>query len=170
MKKTKKLPTFVEVDGDAIELFFQSTTDAIIIHGANCQKIMGAGIANQIREKLSPLFYLDQYDNRTPTQRFGNYSAVVVGQIEETIKIGVNLYTQFQPGPQFDLDALKVALKSFSWSIPKDKRAGMTVFMPKIGCGIGGGKWEDIEPSVKEGLKDFNVVVVNYSATIVKEK
>ena len=69
MKKTKKLPTFVEVDGDAIELFFQSTTDAIIIHGANCQKIMGAGIANQIREKLSPLFYLDQYDNRTPTQK-----------------------------------------------------------------------------------------------------
>lgn len=158
----KKGPTFMEVDGDVIDLFFQSTTDAAIIHGANCQKVMGAGIAAQIREKLAPMYYLDQFDNRTPTQRFGNYSAVVVGQVENSIKIGANIYTQYQPGANFNLNALINGLRCFAWSIPKDKRAGLTIYTPKIGCGIGGGKWEDIKPVIMKELEDFNVVVVNY--------
>ena len=163
-KKTKKVPTYQEVNGDALDLFFNSTTDATLIHGANCQKVMGAGIANEIRNKVAPLFYLDQYDNRTPSQRFGSYSAVVVGQVKEKIKIGVNLYTQFSPGPSFDITALRNSLKAFAFSIPNDKRVDITVYTPKIGCGIGGAKWEDVEPVIKKELADFNVVVVNYVA------
>jgi len=164
-KFTKPQPSYKEVDGDALELFFKSTTDAALLHGANCQKVMGAGIANQIRNKVAPLFYLDQYDTRTPTQRFGSYSAVVVGQVEEKIKIGVNLYTQFSPGANFDITALRNSLKCFTFSIPQDKRAGFTVYLPKIGCGIGGAVWEDVEPVIRKELADFNVVVVNYVPT-----
>lgn len=161
-KNTKKVPTFAEVDGDVLDLFFKSTSDAALLHGANCQKVMGAGIADQIRLKVSPLFYLDQYDTRTASQRFGSYSAVVVGQVNEKIKIGVNLYTQFLPGANFDMNAFINSLRSFKMSIPKDKRIDLTLYLPKIGCGIGGAKWEDVEPVVKRELADFNVVVVNY--------
>jgi len=168
-KKTKKVTTFAEVDGDALDLFFKSTTDAALLHGANCQKVMGAGIANQIREKVSPLFYLDQYDTRTPSQRFGNYSAVVLGQTGEKIKIGVNLYTQFNPGATFDITALRNSLKSFVFSIPKERRGELTLYLPKIGTGIGGGDWKDVEPVIKKELAEFNVVVVNYKA-VVKEQ
>ena len=167
-KNTKKVTTFAEVEGDALDLFFNSTDDAVIIHGANCQKVMGAGIANQIRQQMSPLFYLDQYDTRTPSQRFGSYSAVVVGHVAEKMKIGANLYSQFSPGANFDITALRNALKSFVFSIPKDKRAGITVYTPKIGCGIGGGKWEEVEPVIKKELAQFNVVVVNYVKMPVK--
>lgn len=169
-KDTKKVPTYKQVDGDALDLFFNSDTDAALLHGANCQKVMGAGIANQIRMKVAPLFYLDQYDNRTPSQRFGSYSAVVVGTLDEKIKIGVNLYSQFSPGANFDLAALTTALKSFTFSIPKEKRIDITVYLPKIGCGIGGGKWEDVEPVVKAELAEFNVVVVNYKPAPVKKE
>lgn len=169
-KNTKKVPTFAEVDGDALELFFDSKTDAALMHGANCQKVMGAGIANQIRLKISPLFYCDQFDNRTPSQRLGSYSAVVVGQVDEKIKIGVNLYSQFSPGANFDINALRNSLKSFVFSIPKDKRSEITIYMPKIGCGIGGGDWKDVEPVVKKELAEFNVVVVNYKKTVEKKE
>ena len=161
-KETVQKPSYKEVDGDALKLFFESTTDAAFLHGANCQKVMGTGIANQVRLQLAPLFYLDQYDPRTPTQRFGNFSAVVVGQVAEKIKIGVNLYTQFSPGANFDIAALVTALKCFKLSIPLEKRADLTIYLPKIGCGIGGGKWEDVAPVIKRELIDFNVVAVNF--------
>lgn len=169
-KNTKISPTFTEVKGDAIELFFNSTTDAIIMHGANCQKIMGAGIALQVRERLSPLFYLDQYDTRNATQRLGSYSAVVVGNVGEKIKIGANLYTQFNPGAEFNITALRNSLKAFGYSIPVKKRINFTVYLPKIGCGIGGGDWKEVLPVLQKELADFNVVIVDYKATKVKNK
>lgn len=168
MKEKQEGTTYQEVDGDVIKLFFQSEGDAAILHGANCFKTMGAGIAAQIREKISPLFYLDQYDTRTPTQRLGSYSAVVIAQVEDKIKVGVNCYSQFRPGANFDLNAFINSMRSFTLSIPEDKRAGMTVFLPKIGCGIGGGVWKDVEPVVRENLKEFNIVVVNYK--LISEK
>lgn len=161
-EKTKNITTFAIEEGDVMELFFKSSSNAVIMHGANCMKVMGAGIANQVREKISPLFYLDQYDTRTPSQRFGSYSAVVLGHEGENIKIGVNLYTQFNPGANFDITALKNSLKSFVFSIPKEKRSEITVFLPKIGAGIGGGDWKKIEPVIRRELAEFNVVVVEY--------
>ena len=160
--ETKKATTFVEVKGDAIDLFFNSKTDATFMHGANCHKVMGAGIANQVRTKISPLFYLDQYDTRSPSQRVGSFSAVVVGTVDEKIKIGVNLYTQFSPGANFDIIALRNSLRAFTSSIPLDKRKNMTVYLPKIGCVIGGGKWETVKPVIEKELSQFNVVVVNF--------
>jgi O-acetyl-ADP-ribose deacetylase (regulator of RNase III) len=163
-KNTKIIPTFTEVKGDAIELFFKSATDAVIMHGANCQKIMGAGFAKQVKSKLAPLFYLDQYDTRDATQRFGSYSAVVVGEVDQKIKVGVNLYTQFNPGAEFDITALRNSLKAFRYSIPLEKRVGFTLYLPMIGCGIGGGNWIDVLPVIKKELAHFNVVVVDYVA------
>lgn len=159
---TKETPTYKKVKGDAIDLFFKSTTDAVIMHGANCQKVMGAGFALQVKQQIAPLFYLDQYDLRDATQRFGSYSAVVVGQVEDKIKIGVNLYTQFNPGAEFDITALRNSLKAFRYSIPLDKRAGFTLYLPMIGSGIGGGDWKEILPVIKKELAHFNVVVVEY--------
>ena len=169
-KNTKIMPTFTEVKGDAFDLFFKSTTDAAILHGANCQRIMGAGFAKQVKDQLAPLFYLDQYDSRNATQRFGSYSAVVVGQVEDRIKIGVNLYTQFNPGAEFDITALRNSLKAFRYSIPVDKRVGFNLYLPKIGCGIGGGDWKDVLPVIKKELADFNIVVVEYLAPKKEEK
>lgn len=163
-KNTKISPTFTEVKGDAIDLFFKGTTDAVFMHGANCQQMMGAGIALQVKQQISPLFYLDQYDARNPTQRFGSYSAVVVGQVKDKIKVGVNLYTQFNPGAEFDLTALRNSLKAFRYSIPVDKRIGFNVYLPKIGAGIGGGDWKEILPVIKKELADFNIVIVDYVA------
>jgi O-acetyl-ADP-ribose deacetylase (regulator of RNase III) len=161
----KKSPTFVEVEGDAIELFFKSETSAIIMHGANCQKQMGAGIAAQIRHNIPPLFYLDQYDSRLATQRFGSFSAVVLADTQDQLKIGANLYTQYNPGANFDIDALKTSIKALTFTIPPEQRHTFTVYVPQIGCGIGGGSWKDVLPVLKDVLSEFNVVAVTYKAS-----
>lgn len=162
MSKSKKLTTFEVVKGDVLKIFFESTENAALMHGANCQRIMGAGIAAQIREQIAPLYYLDQFDNRTPSHRYGSYSALVIGEVNEKIKIGVNLYTQFNPGSNFKVEALINSLRAFTKSIPEEKRNDMTLYMPLIGCGIGGSTREVVEPVLREELSDFNVVLVEY--------
>ncbi len=171
MEKTKKMTTFTVVKGDALDLFFKSKTDAAFMHGANCQRVMGAGIANQVRLQLSPLFYRDQYDTRTSSERFGSYSAVVLTAGEKTgLKVGVNLYTQYLTGANFDITAFRNSLKSFVFSIPENKRPEMTLYMPKIGCGIGGGDWDSVRKAAKSELREFNVVIVEYVPTKKEEK
>ena len=169
VKKMVVAPVYKVVEGDVLDLFFKSTTAAMLLHGANCQKIMGAGIAKQISDKLSPLYFLDQYDVRDATQRFGSYSAVVVGKVEDHLKIGVNLYTQYLPGANFDITAFRNSLRALKLSVPPERRGEMTLYLPKIGCGIGGAEWKDVEPVVKKELADFNVIVVNYKQPVTKE-
>ena len=169
-KNTKIIPTFAEVKGDAIDLFFASKGNAIFMHGANCQKMMGSGIAAQVRDSIAPLYFLDQFDTRHTTQRFGSYGALVLAQSENELKIGVNLYTQYNRGQNFDMVALKTALKSFRYSITPDKRAEFTIYCPWIGCGIGGADWADVKPVLMKELAEFNVIAVEYLPTKVMEK
>jgi O-acetyl-ADP-ribose deacetylase (regulator of RNase III) len=158
----KEMPIFAEKKGDAIDLFFDSPGNAIFIHGANCRKVMGAGIALQVRERIAPLYFLDQYDTRADNQRFGSYSAVTLAQSEKGIKLGVNLYTQLDPGPNFDLYALTNSLRALTSSFDKKMRSSFTIYLPQIGCGIGGAKWADVMPVLMKELADFNVMAVEF--------
>jgi len=154
-----------EVKGDAIDLFFKTEGNAIFMHGANCKKIMGAGIALQVRQMLPPLYFLDHFDTRTPTQRYGSYGATILaGGENQPIKLGVNLYTQYIPGPVFSLDALKTSLTGFKLSIPEEQRPLFEVIVPQIGCGIGGGDWDVVKPIILDILSDFRLVLVEYQA------
>lgn len=42
------------------------------------------------------------------------------------------------------------------------KANGMSVAMPRIGCGIAGGKWEEVELRIKKALLDYPVPVTVY--------
>jgi len=42
------------------------------------------------------------------------------------------------------------------------KTLNASVHMPRIGCGLAGGKWEKIEPLIKETLIDKNISTTIY--------
>jgi len=65
------------------------------------------------------------------------------------------------PGRLVDLEALETCLnkvKAFALS-----RKDPTIHMPRIGCGLGGAKWEEIEPIVERALGELKVFVYDFT-------
>lgn len=145
---------YKEETGDLLEKMKLLRFDAIC-HGANCFSIMGAGIAKQIAEKYPPVYEEDIKDSRSPIDKFGNLSYKYIPLYDTYI---VNLYTQYEPGPNFDYRAFKKSLKAFKSHF----KEGLSVGFPQIGCGIGGGNWDIVRKMIRQELKDYFVTIVIY--------
>lgn len=64
-----------------------------------------------------------------------------------------------QGGPPIDYDALERCLEKLAdmaWDF------GASVHMPRIGCGLAGGRWEIVEPIIKRTLGPVGVPVTVY--------
>lgn len=62
-------------------------------------------------------------------------------------------------GPPIRYDALQRALAALT---PHVLQHGASVHMPRIGCGLAGGKWERIEPLIVSELSGHDVHVTVY--------
>lgn len=62
-------------------------------------------------------------------------------------------------GPPIRYDALETCLSKLR-IIALDSQA--SVHMPRIGCGLAGGKWEKVEPIIQKTLSDINVFIYDY--------
>lgn len=143
-----------EVKGDLLELAKEGKFDAIM-HGCNCFHTMGAGIAYQIAQTFPPAFQVDKRTRYGSPKKLGNFSSVIVnGKL-----LIVNLYTQFHPGPEFNLAALEIAL--FRWTNTY-YRPDLRIGVPQIGAGIGGGNWSNIKPVIEKYLNSYNTTIVYY--------
>jgi O-acetyl-ADP-ribose deacetylase (regulator of RNase III) len=152
-----------EINGDLLEKFENELVD-VIVHGCNCFHIMGAGIARQIRNKYPEAF---EADKRTPCgdiTKLGTFSSVVLSRPNKEndsnpfeYKVIINLYTQFEPGANFEylalLKGLKVLEKEF-------KGSNLLFGFPQIGCGIGGGQWEYVKTILNKSK--LKIVIINY--------
>lgn len=141
-----------EIKGDLLDLFDKGEFTNII-HGANCRKVMGAGIAKQIKQKYPEAYYADIYfELPEGLWRLGKYSTTHDCSI-------INLYTQDEPGSNASLEAITLGLRLLADEVfTKDCLIGL----PLIGCGIGGLKWTDVKSIIQRELKDFNITVVKY--------
>lgn len=107
----------------------------IIGHQVNCQRVMNAGVAQQIRHKW-PVVYT-YFMGRVPL--LGDCDLVPVGS-----ELWVaNLYGQDKFGGskrQTDYTALRLALSRLQ---AKAAAQDLPVYLPYgIGCGLGGGDWK----------------------------
>lgn len=62
-------------------------------------------------------------------------------------------------GPPIRYGALELALHTLS---QRALQLDATVHMPRIGCGLAGGQWDDVQPRVQRALGDRSVPVVVY--------
>jgi O-acetyl-ADP-ribose deacetylase (regulator of RNase III) len=62
-------------------------------------------------------------------------------------------------GPPIRYDALETCLNKLR-IVAIDTLA--SIHMPRIGCGLAGGKWEKIEPIIQKTLSDINVFIYDY--------
>ncbi len=128
----------------------------VIAHGVNCQGVMGSGVALALRNKWPAVYtnYRTMVDASSDEKEklLGTCSIVAV---ERTNHLYVaNVFSQVNYGRQRYRYANPEAIRSglnFVFSFATG--IGLPVYMPKLGCGLGGLSWySDVEPVVAELL------------------
>lgn len=143
------------VKGDILQ-----TKAMYVLHGVNCQGVMGSGVAKAIREKWPKVFAEYQHMVETemmkkdahPYQLLGKFQEVQLDQsglfADQHPHTIVNLFTQENYGydgrAYADLNAINSSLLDWSRSLPI-VRGWYSAAIPKIGCGLGGCEWHDVK-------------------------
>jgi len=157
------MATITYLKGDATSP--QAKGEKIICHICNDLGGWGKGFVLAISKRWAApeKDYRDWHRHRSKNDfalgkvRFidvGNYMAVANMVAQRGMKTGSN-------GPPIRYDAVSKCLESVSKEAAARKAS---IHMPRIGCGLAGGKWEKIEPIVKSELVDkgINVFVYDY--------
>lgn len=124
----------------------------IIVHGCNCQNVMGSGIAKEIRERIPSAWNSDCEATKkfpTPALKLGNFSVGARFHSREHFFEVVNAYTQLHYLPRgvdhFDYESFALILRKLSLLRP-DVRYGF----PYIGMGLAGGNGFRIQNMLQE--------------------
>ena len=132
----------------------------IVAHGVNCQHVMGSGVAKAIRETWPVAYhaYMKQPKGKT---MLGNCHLVRVDEGRDDLFVA-NLYTQlfygYGGGAYADVDSIR---SSFDQCAKYADMYELPIYMPRIGCGLGGLTWDKVEPCIIDAalLYDVNVYV-----------
>lgn len=140
--------------GDLLE-----AEEIAIAHGANCQGVMGAGVARLVRRKYPSVFYTYAEACLAGSFRVGSAQPVWVNDQDRLV---YNLGTQRAPGP--DATSWGIFLSFANMGEDLIKQNLYTVAICRIGAGIGGLHWEtQVVPAIQEAQircsRTFNVVV-----------
>jgi len=143
------------IKGDLIELALDGVFD-VILHGFNCQCVMGAGIAKVIKKQFPDAYDADINTHKGDKSKLGSISFATVN-VEKGELIIVNGYTQFHwlgSGVLVDYEAIRSVMKNV-----KSKFSGKRIGYPRIGAGLAKGDWEIIA----QELKGENHTLVEFS-------
>ena len=166
--------------GDLLNLAADGAFGAIL-QGCNCFHGSDGGIAGQVWSRFPEAYHgkvLDHVDGDWSI--FGTYSAHMITQEDTFDKKNplpdylrdyltpakvthdlpvpfyvINAYTQYQGGANFYMAAFIKILKKLNVNMK-----GMVIGIPKVGCGIGGGNWEEVEEVLLTHAPDINWRVV----------
>ncbi len=147
------------VKGDLIKLALQGEFD-VIVHGCNCFRNMGAGIARQIAKMFPEALSADKATTCGAFNKLGTYSVAHV-IIEDRELIIINAYTQYKYGKglQADYKAIEKVFKEIAKDFPD-----YTIGIPKIGAGLAGGDWNTIKGIIESMSNASNITYVEYDS------
>lgn len=145
------------VRGDLVRLALAGVFD-VVVHGCNCQCVMGAGIAKAIRTAFPSAFDADKATSRGDRGKLGTFSSALVVSGGRSITV-VNAYTQFHwrgRKPLADYEAIRRV-----FSLIRSTFSGKRIGYPKIGAGLAGGDWPTIAAIIDDALagEDHRLVV-----------
>lgn len=147
--------------GDLIAAFTAGEVEAIA-HQANCQNTMNSGVAKAIKKAYPEAYEADCQTIKGDTAKLGSLTFVIVPVARHAPGFIFNLYGQFyygrEPGVVYtDLAALANAFMQMRVCL--DAVGVTSVGLPKLGCGLGGAEWEDVEAIIEEHLEGLDVTV-----------
>ena len=147
----------------------------IICHQVNCQRVMGSGIAKQIRDKW-PKVYEDyccnidyMYDNGLVTNSSDLLGMVSWTELDINNKYIMNFFSQDKFLPRgvchTDYEAFTDCcrtLKNFITERNLDKSSTIIGFPYKIGCGLAGGHWDVVSAIIEREFEGYEVEIYEY--------
>lgn len=146
-----------EVYGDIFEVAEIHGCGAIA-HGCNVYGKMGAGIAKAIRAKSNYNYQLYKDACLQALREGVDITGSFVGTyFPENNLVIFNLFTQDFPGPHARLEWIEESITE----VVNSEFAPQKLCIPKIGCGIGGLKWDDVR-NIIESIDSETEVVVAY--------
>ena len=103
---------------------------------------MGSGVAGAIRKRW-PMVY-DQFKKQgRGKQMLGTADPVYISQEIIVVNCYTQLWYGFGGGRYADLKAVET---SVSYAAKIANLYNFPLYLPRIGCGLGGLKWEEVEP------------------------
>lgn len=147
------------VRGDLVRLALDGVFD-VVVHGCNCQCVMGAGIAKAIRAAFSAAFEADRATARGDRGKLGTFSSAMVASGGRSITI-VNAYTQFHwrgRKPLVDYEAIRSVFRRI-----RSAFHGQRIGYPRIGAGLAGGDWSTIAAIIDDALAGEDHKLVDYA-------
>lgn len=148
-----------------------NTILGVVAHGCNCQGVMGSGVAKAVRQKWPTVYeryhqFVDHFKKQGhPTSELLGMSQILnVGHptLEDPNSLFVaNMFTQDRYGNDgkvyADLNAIEKAL---ALTMSFCRGADLPLYMPQVGCGLGGLSWgDDVEPVVRRLQSEYDVPV-----------
>lgn len=156
MKSTIKI-----VQGNVLDY----TKDVAVIHGVNCQGVMGSGVALAIKNAY-PKVYTEYkrmcYATASAEDVLGRVGVVTLN-ITDNFYV-INGFTQIDCGTQrrqVSYDAIVEVFESTNRWLHCQKP--LTLYFPKIGAGLGGGNWDIIKAIIESSVdQKFNPTLVDF--------
>ena len=128
---------YTHVEGDLFALGLPA-----IGHGCNCTGAMGAGIATEFRRRWPEMYTAYRALCRSGRFRPGDVMPWDAGDV-----VVYNLATQPVPGPSATLRAIRTAVGRAL--ADAETRGIARVGVPRIGAGLGGLDWVDVEAALR---------------------
>lgn len=136
----------------------------VVAHGCNCQGVMGAGVALAIRMTWPKAYnlYTRLCQESKPEDLLGVGQVVQVASQSNPNLYVANLFTQLSYGSDGKQYASSQAIRdSLHEAFEFARQHELDIYMPKIGCGLGGLNWEvDVAPIVQSLSNEYDVDVI----------
>jgi|GEM_PF-695820 len=138
---------------------------AIILHGVNCQREMGSGVAQALYSKW-PLVKEEYMKFSKEEMQLGKIASFKV----DNNLYAINCWTQEQYGYDNTIYASVEAIKTcLEHAVQICTNLGIyNIFSPRIGCGLGGLSWEnDVQPifaEIEQKYPSLNITICDWDA------
>lgn len=147
--------------GDLFDAFRAGEIEAFG-HQANCMNTMGSGFAKQLKALYPDAYEADCQTEKGDMDKLGTLSMTIVDVPGHAPGLIFNLYGQYdygrEPGKVYtDIVALGQAMGIMRLFV--DASGVEHIGFPRLGCGLGGAKWEDVETLIEFHFGDLNVTV-----------
>jgi O-acetyl-ADP-ribose deacetylase (regulator of RNase III) len=152
------------------KLDLRTVTAGIVVHGVNCQGKMGSGVALAIRQKWPSVYkayktyWEKNQNNRAGMLGFVLYVDTGAGLNLTGLQLYIaNIFTQLYYGNDGAKYANPEAIEQgLSTVASLANQRSLPIYMPKIGCGLGGLDWEtEVRPIVEKISAAFPNVAIH---------